>query len=375
MPQQYPYVSRENLKWTSRYPRIMNSILEHECDVVCLQEVEAFSFEHSFAPQLFEYGGYVGVFEKRPKAKKNDGCAIFWRQESFQFKRKETWNFNRVHADLLSSGEEDLRKCQTNNIAMAVLLEDKRSWRNSNKVWVVNSHLFWDPIKRDVKLIQAKMLLRFISKLVSKENAAVVFCGDLNSMPGSEVYRCFVEGKDLPPGIQLKSAFADQEPEHTNYTTTFKACIDYIWFSSTEFIISTRSSIPSADELSIESALPNSEHPSDHIPLFCELQYKPKIFSSQIEHKSRSAPSTPQKCRHGVRCKNTECKFLHPHLCRFGIHCESRNKGCWKVHVIPCRDGLDCQNVSCTYAHLPCKFGMSCTNDVCIYSHSFCKKG
>jgi CCR4-NOT transcription complex subunit 6 len=122
---------------------------------------------------------------------------------------------------------------------------------------IATTHLFWDPRKADVKLIQAQYLTSKIDEFNKDTNLPVILTGDMNSMPGSEVYchfcgieKSFIRESDrvyfkpidkhgsLKPldGIvkkSYKSAYHGHgvdggEPQFTNFTPTFKATLDYV---------------------------------------------------------------------------------------------------------------------------------------------------
>ena len=63
-------------------------------------------------------------------------------------------------------------------------------------------------------------------------------------------------------------------PNFTNYTSTFKETIDYIFYSNSLRKVKI-GSFPSEDE--IHSFLPDEVYPSDHLKLFAQFAYKSKM--------------------------------------------------------------------------------------------------
>ena len=65
------------LSWNYRKERILAVILEHNYDIVCLQEVD--HFHDWFLPKLKEFG-YSGIFQSKYDGTTNDrdGVCIFW---------------------------------------------------------------------------------------------------------------------------------------------------------------------------------------------------------------------------------------------------------------------------------------------------------
>ena len=87
------------VEWNIRFQRILKELQQHDCDIICLQEVQGKSQICLHLSQLFVYIstfaddhyvsqinpalnelGYDSVFKKRTGDKK-DGCAIFYKRE------------------------------------------------------------------------------------------------------------------------------------------------------------------------------------------------------------------------------------------------------------------------------------------------------
>jgi CCR4-NOT transcription complex subunit 6 len=373
------------LSWENRSAALLDEILSYDADIICLQEVD--HFYDFFYPELKNHG-YEGIFKKRPTRQKRDGCAIFYNRDRFVSKDKDEVCFNNVDADLIPSEEAALAShvdrenesdsCEencgedahvsrfhTNNIALGIYLCEKhRVDEIGSGFWVFNTHLFWNPQYEDVKLVQTKMLLRMVQRAVLSKKGGIILCGDFNATPDSRVYKLVSTYEDTNDSIDqiypLRSAYKEihgSEPSFTNYTHSFQGCLDYIWFSSDVLLPRYATDLPSIDEL--ESFIPNRNHASDHLALYCEFEWKNNV-----------------PCRYGVQCRRTKCRYYHPCLCRFGNKCLKINAGCKFSHVVPCKYGVSCTKLDCQFNHLPCKFGSFCSNKSCVYSHLIsCKFG
>ncbi|XP_062146248.1 carbon catabolite repressor protein 4 homolog 4-like [Alnus glutinosa] len=145
--------------------------------------------------------------------------------------------------------------------------------------------LLQDPEWADVKLAQAKYLLSRLAQfktLVSNRlecTPLVIVAGDFNSTPGDKVYKYLISSscslaqvveclEDKP--IPLCSAYASMkgEPTFTSCTPGFTDTLDYIFFSPTDNIrpVSVLE-LPEPDSPDVVGGLPNSCHPSDHLPI------------------------------------------------------------------------------------------------------------
>lgn len=188
-------------------------------------------------------------------------------------------DFNQVALRDLDVRTDDMfnRVMARDNIAVFVQLEFRAS---GAKLLVANSHILWDHRYRDVKLIQIGMLMEELEKAAETfasqptrtevdpeynhgqattynpsdkgRDIPLILCVDSNSWPGSAVHDLLSSGA-IPPdhpdfmqytygrytakGIKhhlgLKSACASfGEMKMTNFTPTFVAAIDYIFYST-----------------------------------------------------------------------------------------------------------------------------------------------
>lgn len=154
------------------------------------------------------------------------------------------------------------------HVAVVALLEHKHT---GARIVVANAHIYWNPEYRDVKLVQAGMLLEEVEKIVDRfgklpprldlpnaptysesNKVPVIICGDFNSTPDSGVYEFLSEGnvspkhEDFGPyvygdftdegihhSLNLKSTYATiGELPFTNHTPDFSGVLDYIWYNT-----------------------------------------------------------------------------------------------------------------------------------------------
>lgn len=138
---------------------------------MCLQEVDRY---HEFEPEL-QKAGYVGLYTKRTGTSR-DGCAMFWRKEKFKLLEQESVAFR----------EYKLR----DNVAQVCVLESRLGSGLKNRVVVGNVHVMFNPLRGDVKLGQARVLLERVQVMSQKwGNTPVVVAGDFNSTPWSPMYQ------------------------------------------------------------------------------------------------------------------------------------------------------------------------------------------
>jgi hypothetical protein len=122
--------------------------------------------------------------------------------------------FERLSAQL-GSGSADIlnRVMSKDNIAIGAILLHKAT---KTPLFVGNAHLHWDPEYKDVKVVQAAMLVHEINKFVAvddKKRMPILLGGDFNSEPNSGVFKMLAEGEvglDHPDLIDREYAKFDE---------------------------------------------------------------------------------------------------------------------------------------------------------------------
>ncbi|KAG5422046.1 NAB2 [Candida metapsilosis] len=127
----------------------------------------------------------------------------------------------------------------------------------------------------------------------------------------------------------------------------------------------------------------------------CKFGAKCAKESCPFAHPTPANPDakieTLEFCPGGVNCQDNECKKAHPRApnanvkplpnpdelaleqCKYGMNCT--NYKCVRRHAtssVPCRAGLDCRRVDCTFNHPfreMCRFGAACHIATCMYQH------
>ena len=236
-------------------------------------------------------------------------------------------------------GQHDVynRVMTRDNIAVVAFLENRDT---GSRLIVVNTHLYWDPQYRDVKVVQATLLVEEVQKLAEKyakhpptpdkdkirfrfadidkegddtveevarepvpsmsyNSAAeipMVICGDFNSKPESGVHELLTTGnlaanhKDLGTfkygdiskhGVHhpfsLKSSYGNiGELPFTNYTPPFTGVLDYIFYTTNALTCTGLLGEVDKEYLTRVPGFPNVHYPSDHLLLMSEFKAKPR---------------------------------------------------------------------------------------------------
>lgn len=283
------------LKWESRHRRLMEEIQKLDCDILCLQEVQASHFETYFRNELKDY---KSLYKKRTGEDKVDGCAIFFKPDKFE---------------LLDHLEVEYRKSDggsscldRDNIGLLAKFKPRKG-QNSQGFVVATTHLLYNPRRSDVRLAQISLLLSAICQF--SEAYPVILTGDFNCDERSALFQLLTQGichyspglnlppecneivpdfydvstKNLQQPIKFKSAyFPYEDPKAVTTRQDQYVMVDYIFYSLvysrylSKFIegrlkMLGRIQLYSAEECTKMGHLPNEFCPSDHLSLVAKF--------------------------------------------------------------------------------------------------------
>lgn len=284
---------------------LLKELLGFNADILCLQEVDAKVFDLDLCLVLEQpLYGYQGTYASKAGSV-NEGEACFWRTDKFDLIEAERVilgeslrNKDYVKDILGAICENDQlmsNVAERSTVVQLVVLKHKSSER---LVIVANTHMYFKPEADHVRLLQSAVILRELAekkrKLVLKHpkcNISVLICGDFNSTPPCGVFEFYTKGSissdhpewqvvegqevtDLNLQHQFKLDSACGTPEYTNFTLTFKDCLDYIFFDKENMEVREVVPFPSKEELDEIQGIPNIGYPSDHLPCIATLTWK-----------------------------------------------------------------------------------------------------
>jgi uncharacterized protein with PIN domain/endonuclease/exonuclease/phosphatase family metal-dependent hydrolase len=176
------------LKWPRRKEMIHQCIVDFAADIYCLQEVDHFE---SFYRNMMKELGFKCLYVKRPA--KRDGCLVAYRADRFR-----VIGHRELNLDSLSFIDGDRKSSKSkffkNNVAILVALKDLET---DAHLIVANCHIHWNPSLEDVKCAQAAYILEQLAEFRADHfNAPLIWTGDFNSTPTSDVYRILTANLD-----------------------------------------------------------------------------------------------------------------------------------------------------------------------------------
>lgn len=261
-----------------------------------------------FFPPLF---GLIYLFQV-------DGCATFWKRDKFINTENYCIEFNDIaRQEVARIGLDDaearkfMNRLSRDNVAQIVVLEALKAPARQpgmppqprSAICIVNTHLYSNVQRADVKLWQTVNLVRELRQFVVPRDLPVLLCGDFNSEPESAVYEYLMSGmitssrpelmhshgasdnghvRILPDPHRLShdldltsvmNATLGREPDFTNYTARFKGTLDYIYFTPSRLRVLAIAGIPEEREIRALSGegLPSAAYPSDHLMLCADV--------------------------------------------------------------------------------------------------------
>lgn len=198
----HDYATEAVTRWTRRRDKLVEELIDLDADILCLQEVSQKALKETFIPRLagagLECTGFAPTKNNNGKsgkyAHKYVGCAIFTRSNKMTLLESK-----RVHlrdwvplTECKSNTLRDEMKSHWNCMAMGMYQVQGEADGETSRIMIGNAHLFWNPARADVKVLQAAActhaLAKFLEEIKAKDEGGggdikVVLCGDFNTPP------------------------------------------------------------------------------------------------------------------------------------------------------------------------------------------------
>lgn len=307
----FPY-AKPYLRQAARRQRVLRAITEAAADVLFLQEVE--QQDVWLVPQL-DALGYATAFKQKTQ-RKRDGVMVAWRHAALECLACRSVEFECEPGcdptpDEAAAFDAPLR---TGGVALAVALRPRAC--PALVLGAGTTHVWWIPTMKRVKNSQIARTAALM-EATAREGAALaaasaggagagaaaapvacalVLGADFNTNPGDEPY-------ELATHILDFTSLADVVPAAargcgcTNITDSFRGWLDHVMWkplpppsedgsdsdsdaaaaaaATPRIVLESARALPELDDVTRETALPNSVHGSDHVPLVCVLAFQP----------------------------------------------------------------------------------------------------
>eukprot|EP00397_Hematodinium_sp_SG-2012_P018138 GEMP01018566.1.p1 GENE.GEMP01018566.1~~GEMP01018566.1.p1 ORF type:complete len:437 (+),score=88.96 GEMP01018566.1:181-1491(+) len=294
-------VHNEYFSWQIRGQRILEKILNLRADIAVIEENDVHFGPRSPFPgipdatfsEAMTSHGYRGLLFDGCLAQ-HEGIGIFWRTDAFSLDEDVDtvvpigeYSASKSVLNVAFQAKEKSGQPLPDRLRRHFAVVCLTHKATGNKLRVCGVHI--SPTSRDDAegTIRSQELCEAVNALSRTPADATILAGDfninlrsleeehiLNRVPGYEV----VNGKrrfrfpGQPDEFTLEDAFGDIDGGNdvaTSYTTTRNEMIDYVFHAPRQLEVSWRSELKCP-----EIPMPNSEEPSDHIPLAVEFRWR-----------------------------------------------------------------------------------------------------
>ena len=229
-----------------RISALRHRISSFTADILCLQEVEADTFEA--LENTLRPSGYTGCFAQKAQGKP-DGCAVFFQAGSW------------APLDIRRLAYQDETENQSRSGHIAQLLTLQQAHRI---LGIANTHLKWDPPgtsrEQQYGYRQARQVLDACEAMAPAETAWIV-CGDLNATPESDVVATL-------HSAGFNSAHAASVNAYTSNANAKAKTIDYLSYNAP--LRAQPDPLPPIED---HTPLPGPGQPSDHLAVGARFEW------------------------------------------------------------------------------------------------------
>ncbi|KAK3578310.1 hypothetical protein CHS0354_004219 [Potamilus streckersoni] len=258
------------LNWENRKLHLVEEILCCRPHILCLEEVDNFSF---FQESLMNFG-YMGIFYPKPNSpcmnvENNtgpDGCAVLYSTKHLILSESNS---------IVLQDESGLDTNQVSVICKFQLKGDN-SKETVPEFCVAVTHLKAKIGFDKLRFQQGKHLLKYLDKY---STIPLFICGDFNAEPTEAVYDLFQKSKFGLVSVYTHLSNEGKEPPYTTWKIrgefgeNKESCktIDYIWHTKKGINVKSVLAFPSGEAIG-ENRLPSMTYPSDHLSLACDFE-------------------------------------------------------------------------------------------------------
>jgi endonuclease/exonuclease/phosphatase family metal-dependent hydrolase len=246
-------VDGEN-KWDNRKEIFSGQIKFYEPDVLGLQE--SLPDQVNYLDNNLSDYDHIGV--GREGVNKGESSPIFYNIHRLELLKDSTFWLSQT-PDIISKGWDAsyLRVCTF------ALFSDKKSKR---QFWVFNTHLDNNGVESRVKSIE--LVLAKINS-VNTENLPVIFMGDFNETPDNTAITNLKKAMNDSKEISVAKPFGPSGSfNNFEFNKPVTRLIDYVFVSKNPDLI--------VNKYAILSDSYNLKYPSDHLPVFVQINLMDK---------------------------------------------------------------------------------------------------
>jgi len=238
--------------WPNRKGFLSSQIQFYEPDIFGIQE--------ALPDQITDISNalkqYANVGIGRDGEGKGESSNIYYKKERFKVLETQTFWLSETPGEISKGWDAAL-----NRVCTYALLSDKTTGK---RFWVFNTHL--DHIGEMARTKSIKLILSKI-EAVNRPDYPVIFMGDFNSEPGAErivsLKKEMIDSRSASKNAPFGPSGTFNGFKHNEPVTHL---IDYIFISKNEKLKVLKYAILSDSK--------DLKYPSDHLPVYVELEYQ-----------------------------------------------------------------------------------------------------
>lgn len=240
-------------KWSNRREFLIDQVKFYAPDFMGVQE--ALPQQMNYIDETLSNYDFTG--KGREGESKGEHSAIFYNSDKFKLLQENTFWLSET-TEKPSKGWD----AAYNRICSYGLFQDKNT---KKKIWVFNTH--FDHVGDVARTESAKLILSKINS-INKENLPVILTGDFNLEENTEPIKVIESGLDNAKKVCTGLVFG---PEGTfnnfefNKPVTIR--IDYIFVSKKGLEVTKFATLSDSK---------NCRYPSDHLPIYAEINFTKK---------------------------------------------------------------------------------------------------
>ncbi|CAF3786654.1 unnamed protein product [Adineta steineri] len=297
----YPYCPQDYLEHDYRKPLLLREILGYHADIISIQECDTRFFERELSLVLKEHG-YLGDMKIKSE-NVQEGEAIFYRKDRFTAINshsirigdylRDSEHLEHIRQRCVLVPEINTHLLERNTILQVLALQPQGQ---INEIFLIcNTHLYFHPTADIVRCFQVVVSCEHIKEVKQfyeqqNKNVSIIWSGDFNANVTSLAFQFLFSGclltdtnhrsynedyatliKDFNHNSSLELSTYSQYA-YTNYMLNFHGVIDHIFFEGKKFQFKRCIPMPTHEEVTEFSALPNCKLPSDHLAVVIELE-------------------------------------------------------------------------------------------------------
>lgn len=238
--------------WNHRKDYFTSQIQFYEPDIFGVQEAKP-NQVIDIATSLLQYDN-VGI--GREGIGKGESSNIFYKKERFRVKESNTFWLSETPNEISKGWDAAF-----NRVCTYALFKDLKTKKT---FWIFNTHL--DHIGKDARTKGIQLILSKIKELNTKKYP-VIFMGDFNSEPNEDRIISLKKVMDDSREASLEKPFGPSGTfNNFIHNEPVTKLIDYIFIS--------KNSILKVKKYAILSDSKDLRYPSDHLPVYVEINFK-----------------------------------------------------------------------------------------------------